>query len=88
MSPIQIEKNYAKTVYLIAKTYSKLPSEIIKQSNDDWCLNMIITSIGRREEYRDELISYLKSVDVFVSDNYTVKRLESLLESTKKKNGK
>jgi len=62
-----------------------MPSEIINQSAYEWSLNTLITSIGRLEEHKENLVSALKSYNQSVNENTSIERLEKLLEQQRKK---
>jgi hypothetical protein len=46
---------------------------------------MLVTSIGRREEYKENLKAMLESYDVSTNDKHTIEQLEKLLEQQRKK---
>ena len=82
---LSVSRLNAKALYTLGKTFQVLPSEILKLKPSDYCFNLFITSIGREEEYRDELIKHIASLGVKVQGTETIKRLEQILEQENKR---
>jgi hypothetical protein len=78
-----LNKNFATSIYRISKTFGKLPSEIMKLDSFDFNLNIIITNIGREDDYRCDLLSALKGYGIDIYGNQDIKSLERMLDNAK-----
>ena len=87
--PIILSRKFGISIYTLAKTYHKLPSEIIKSSTQDWIFNMGITGIGFEDDMKNEYISMLDSINIKIRpedrDKYTIKQLQMKWEQNKKR---